>query len=478
MSTINHLKLSELNDIISNVIETSFSNQTFWIIADVTNHTYKPQKDYHYFDLVEKEPNSNDINAKISAKAWGKGSKRIEYFEKVTGQKFTNKINVLIQVKVTFHKKYGLSLELIEIDLSFTIGQLEQQRQATLKKLVSDNDFITQIGEKYVTKNNQLTLPQVIQRIAIISSQTTAGIEDFKDTLQKNTFKYCFWIDDYYSFVQGTSNAKQIILKLIEVFESKKKYDAVVIVRGGGAQTDFLIFDDYNLGKAVAKFPIPIITGIGHQRNESITDLMANTQAINPAQAAAFIIAHNRTFEESILKIQKEIVIKSQQLFSINYQHLSSLNINFATNARKLLTNNKDSLTELQQLTVNKSKSIVFNNKNQLINLSSEIISKPKIVVYNRLNDLDNVVSNLKFYVTKFLKFQRGYLGHNETVIKLMSPFNILRKGFAIIKIDDKVISNAKDIKIGEDIEVILSDIQLKTTVKQNKDYNGTEFNL
>ncbi|NOT49715.1 MAG: exodeoxyribonuclease VII large subunit [Chitinophagaceae bacterium] len=478
MPEINPIRLSELNAKINNVIETAFNSQSFWVIADITNHTFRPQKNYHNFELVEKDPHSNNIIAKVSGKAWGNGTTRIKNFEQVTGQKFTNNINVLVQVKVTFHSVYGLSLEVIEIDTNFTLGVLEQQRQATLEKLVAENDFIQKVGDSYFTRNNQLKLPSVIQHIAVISSKTSAGGEDFKHTLQNNPFGYLFFIDDYYTVVQGESNAEQFLSKLIEVFQSHKPYDAVIITRGGGAQTDFLIFDNYNIGRAVAKFPIPIITGIGHQKNETIADLMAHTQTKTPTKAAEFIIAHNKAFEDAIISFQKTILIKSQQLFSIHFQSLSALNSTIVNNTRDILNNYKDSLVQINQVTINTSKSILFNKKNDLVSISSQILSKPKIILYNRINDIKNTIGNIKTFNSMYLKNQRGYLGHYVSIIKMMAPDNILKKGFAIVKANNKITSNPDDIKVGSDIDIILAETQIKSTVKQKSKYDGTEFNL
>lgn len=478
MNTVAHIKLSELNAKINNVIETAFNTQTFWVIADITNHTFRQQKNYHNFELVEKDQHSNNIIAKVSGKAWGSGSTRIKNFEQVTGQKFTNNINVLVQVKVTFHSVYGLALDIVDIDTNFTLGVLEQQRQATLQKLVAENAFIQKVGDRYITKNNQLPLPAIIQKIAVISSKTSAGGEDFKHTLQNNPFGYKFFIDDYYTVVQGEANADQFLTKLIEVFQSQKPYDAVVITRGGGAQTDFLIFDNYNIGRAVAKFPIPIITGIGHQKNETIADLMAHTQTKTPTKAAEYIIAHNKAFEDAILSFQKTILIKSQQLFSTHFQNLSALNSIVVNNTRNILNNYKDSLVQINQVTINTSKSIIFNNKNELVQITSAILSKPKIILYNRINDIKNTISNLNTFNALYLKNQRGYLGHYVSIINMMAPNNILKKGFAIVKANNKITSNPDEIKVGSDIDIILAETQIKSTVKQKSKYNGTEFNV
>jgi exodeoxyribonuclease VII large subunit len=241
-------------------------------------------------------------------------------------------------------------------------------------------------------------------------------------------------VDEYHSVVQGENNADQLLQKLIEVYQSNVPYDAVVITRGGGAQTDFLIFDNYQIGRAVAKFPIPIITGIGHQKNETITDLMAHTQTKTPTKAAEFIVAHNKRFEDDIVSLQKTILIKSQQLLSWHIQALTKV--------------------------------------------SSQILSKPKITLYNRIKDIESKIDNLGTFTAMYLKNQHGNLGHFVSILKVMAPENILKKGFAIVKVNQKITSNPSDIGVGEDIEVILADTQITATVKNKTKYDGTDHDL
>ena len=474
-----HIRLSDLNKKIQAVIENNFNELPLWVIADVTNHSFKEKTNYHYFDLVEKSDVSNELVAKISGKAWGNGSVKIREFESTTGQKFTNNINVLVKVKVNYHVVFGLSLDILEVDINFTIGVLEQQRQATLASLVANNpDVIVKVGDRYVTRNSNIPLPMVLQRIAVVSSKTSAGNEDFKHTLINNPYNYRFDIDEYHTVVQNEANAQLFLDRLIDVFNSKIPYDAVVINRGGGSQTDFLIFDNYKIGLAVARFPIPIITGIGHQKNETITDLMAHTQTKTPTKAAEFIITHNKHFEDAVLDFQKTILIKSQQTFSIYYQRLTSLKTSIVNHSRTFLNDYKDALVKNNQIVINKSKSILFQNKNNLSFITSTLISKPKILAGNKLNDLTNIIGNIKSFNASYLRNQRGYLGHFVSIINIMSPTNILKKGFAIIKLNGEVTSNPEAISIGSEMEVILLDKSIKSIVKSKSKHNGSEFNL
>lgn len=457
MAAIPSIRLSELTSQISNTINSVFGSGTFWVVADVSNYTFKPQSNFHYFELVEKEKNTSKILAKISGRAWGNASVNISNFEKATGQQFKNDINVLVQVQVQYNPAFGLQLNLLDIDTSFTLGQFEQQRKETLDRLVRDNpSFIRFKDGLYHTRNSDLQFNKVLQRIAVISSDTSAGYHDFRHTLENNTFGYHFEVDDYFAFVQGEGNAKQVLSRLIAVFESGKTYDALIIIRGGGSQTDFLIFDNYDLNRAIAKFPVPIITGIGHQKNETIADLMAHTSTKTPTKAAELLIAHNRGFEESLLALQQQLVIRTFQL----------------------LNQQKEMLNRLNQVTINSSKNLLHEKHRDILNLSGMILTNPKIILSNKAKDLQNLRDNLKSFNRMFFINQGRYISHFESVVRLMSPQNILNKGFAIIKVEGKIVKDASRLKAGDEVSVTLADTEINTKVLSKHKRNGKEFEL
>ena len=451
------IRLSDLTGQIQQAIDDVFSQKTFWVIADITNYTYKPQSNYHYFELVEKEKSSSRILAKVAGRAWGNASLNIANFENATGQKFMNDINVLVQVSVQYNSSFGLQLNLIDIDTNFTIGLFEQQRKETLIRLLQENpDFIQEKDGQYLTRNSNLQFNKVIQRIAVISSETSAGYLDFIHTLHSNAFGYKFHIDNYFTLVQGETNAKHIIAKIIAVYQSQNAYDALVIIRGGGAQTDFLIFDNYELSRAIAKFPIPVITGIGHQKNETIADLMAHTATKTPTKAAELIIAHNRQFEEAVINFQNMLLIKTYQIIS----------------------HHKDRLVQINNSTINTSRKLINEHHRSITNLSGLLLSNPKIVIANRRKDLMNLCGNLQTYSRIYFANKLSYIGHFKSVVKIMSPQNILNKGFAIIKVDNKIVSNPDSISEGTKLTVQLAATLIETTVKSKSPYDGNEFDI
>ena len=479
MPEIEYIKLSELNKKIEQVINSAFSDKTFWIVAEVSGHKYYSNNDWHYFTLVEKVETPNVEVAKIKGKSWKPGSARIKEFERVSGQKFTNAIQVLIKVKVEFHPVYELSLTLLDIDASFTIGNIEKQRLATLEKLVKENpEFITLVDGEYITANKKIEHAIVIQKIALIASVNSMGYTDFLNTIRTNRFHYSFAIDNYFSVVQGVEAERELVKALVQVYNSGKKYDAVVIIRGGGNKTDFLVFDTYSLSRAIAKFPIPIITGLGHHEDVSIVDLMAHTHTKTPTQAAEFIVSHNKAFEDAVIQAQQSVIIKSQQIFSKHFQSLSAINSTVVNKARNLVAAFKEGLTSFNNAVVNATKTILFDNKSGLVKIANQLIAKPKIITSNKMNDLKNLSANLEMNNRKYFINQGGYLRHYESVVRLMSPVNILKKGFAIVYFQGKIVSNAEKISEGSDIEVRLSNTQLSAKVKSKKQNDGTEFNL
>ncbi|MDR0763344.1 MAG: exodeoxyribonuclease VII large subunit, partial [Bacteroidales bacterium] len=304
------IKLSELTALIGQTINDTFGYENYWVVAEVSNH--KPYGMRHYFDLIEKSGQSGAITAKISAVAWDDVAPQIKHFENITEQKFTSGIKVLLRVRVNYSQQYGLSLYIQDIDPSYTLGELARQKKETLARLVDENDFITFENGRYYTLNKALSLPAVIQKIAIVSSIHSAGVDDFKRVLDENQYGYRFKMHCFHTSVQGENKGKEIVDALINVFHTHKSenFDAVVILRGGGSETDFRIFDEYIVGLAVAKFPVPVFTGIGHSKDETIADLMSHTSTKTPTDTAKYFIEHNIFFESRCIALRNIVVQK------------------------------------------------------------------------------------------------------------------------------------------------------------------------
>jgi exodeoxyribonuclease VII large subunit len=462
------LRLSALSARISDTLRAAFQNMSFWVVADVTSHSFKAASNYHYFELVEKDRDTNHLLAKFSAKAWGNGARQIEQFEQATGQRFTNNIHVLVNVTIEYHASYGLQLQVNAIDPAFTLGQIEQQRLATLRRLVAENpSFIQQAGEVYITRNNRLVLKPVLQTLAVISARNSAGLQDFRHSLQDNAFGYTFQIDEYLTGVQGEANATSIRDTLAAIFLSGIAYDAVIITRGGGSQTDLLMFDHYLVGQAIAKFPIPIITGIGHHRNTSIADLMAHSPTRTPTKAAEFIVAHNRAFEESLLYLRQTIVIRAQQLLAGQRQALTSLQREISFSSQHVLNTHKEFVQALRSQTLHHAQRILYAQRITLAGLGAQFTARFQGAIARQGQSLHHLAGAVRTTATAYIRHHQQNLQHFTTFMKLMSPASTLQRGFALVRHEGRLTGDASAIQPGDRLEILLKDEILKTTVTE-----------
>jgi exodeoxyribonuclease VII large subunit len=371
------INLSQLLYKIDETLQSQFGYQTFWIKAEITDVKKYESKRWCFLKLIEKK--DEQIIAEMKATAWTQGYVFIEQFERLTQQPFTNGLQIVCKVKVKYSIKYGLSFDLLEIDNSFALGQIELQKQATLKRLVDDsNGQIIKDDEQYFTPNKRLKLPIVIQKIALITAQNSDGQRDFKNELLNNNYGYAFQVDEYLCQIQGDNAHENIIKQFEQIFESNINYDCVAMVRGGGSETDFKPFEQYELAKLVAFYHIPVFTGIGHDRNTSIVDLMAR-QLKTPTKVAAHIVDHNFMFENNLL-----------------YQ---------------------------------------FNQIEQTIALK---IDRAK----------QNLV-NLK------------------RLLQSLDPENVLKKGYALVKLNNKIVSNANQLKAGDELETYIKDTRIVSVVSE-----------
>lgn len=460
-------RLSELTSCIEETLTNAFAHDTFWVIADITDYKYYAHKDHRYFTLVEKNELTHTLIAKMSGVCWRSGSARIKEFEKQTGQKFGDGINVLVQVMVDYHAVYGLKLTVTDINTAFTLGRLAEERQVTLNRLATEcADFVQASGNRYITYNNSLQLHTVIQKIAVVTSSASAGYEDFEHTLTHNAFNYKFSTDAYFTAVQGELNAEGLCNKLSAICNSGIAYDAVIIMRGGGAQTDFLLFDQYELCRLIACMPFPVITGIGHHKNRSIVDLMAHTATKTPTQAAEFLIAHNRRFEERLIALRSSLVIKTQQLVAQQGQALANTNYAIINQTKNVLAQQKNKQQQQAQLVINASKNKLHTNKAFLFTLSNITVVKPKLLAAAEQARLQHLATGFALFTKKYVAAQQEQLHYYTVYCQLLNPANILKRGFALVYYNQQLITNNKEVPAGETITIQLANGDVYATIQ------------
>lgn len=370
------LRLSELVNEIQETLEARFEGAAFWVNAEITDVKKYADKRWCFLKFIEKEGNS--ITTEIKGVFWGGTYYHIEKFEKQTRQLFSNGLQISCLVRVRFHKRYGLTLEVLEIDLAFALGKLAIDREAVLKRLVTENPGIIQLLDgQYVTKNNTLPLPMVIQRIALIAAKDSDGERDFLQELAKNRYGYAFDISRYAVQIQGEQSSELICHQLLQIKRASRPFDAVVIVRGGGSETDFKPFDHYELSKAVASFPVPLLTGIGHDRNTSIVDLMARAYK-TPTKVAASIVDHNLNFEQDMLQFKERFFAALHQSLLVNNQQLLTMKTAVKEAIARYLKNRKSELLAMDRLVKNLSPAMVLAKGFAVVLQDEKIITDPQ----------------------------------------------------------------------------------------------------
>lgn len=275
-----YLSLYELNRRVRSLLTQSLPDEC-WLQAELSE-VHVNSAGHCYVEFVQKDARSNALVAKARGTIWSNIFRLLRpYFERETGQLFMAGIKVLVQVRVDFHELYGYSLVVTDIDPSYTVGDLVRKRREILRQLEE---------EGVLTLNKELPLPAVPQRIAVISSSTAAGYGDFCNQLENNPYGFRFFPVLFPAVMQGDRAEASILDALDKIHSSVQKWDVVVIIRGGGATSDLSGFDTYLLAAACAQFPLPVITGIGHERDDTVLDLVAHTRVKTPTAAASFLI--------------------------------------------------------------------------------------------------------------------------------------------------------------------------------------------
>ena len=315
--------LSELCQAIEQVLQFELGD-IYWVRAEIASLT---ERGHCYMELVEKAKN-NTVAAKVRATCWQQVYHLLSaYFATETGQTLSVGMQVLLQVEVSFHSVYGLSLNVVGIDPTFTLGDLARQRQLTILRLQEDGVMDLQ---------RALTIPSLPRRIAVISAADAAGYGDFCHQLLSNNSGFLFRTQLFPAVMQGDQSPASIIAALEQIAYQVEQYDVVVIVRGGGATTDLRNFDDYSLAFHCANFPLPIIAGIGHTRDVSVVDMVVHTSVKTPTAAAEWLISAMQEQADRLAELQLRLQRIAQHAIRKQQHQLDNLwqSLRFATQRR------------------------------------------------------------------------------------------------------------------------------------------------
>ena len=413
-----HYSLRQLNMMVREAIETELPDE-YWVEAELSE--CRENSGHCYMELIEKDERTNTPIARASAKCWRQTWQMAKpYFERTTGQQLRAGMKVLIKVYAQFHEAYGFSWIVSDIDPTYTLGDMARKRQEIIRQLKEEGVFDLQ---------RELRIPTFAKRIAVISAQNAAGYGDFCRQLEDNDYGFRFEVTLFPAIMQGEQVESSIIAALNAIYEAtvpdgspSAPYDCVVIIRGGGATADLSGFDTLALAENVAQFPLPVITGIGHDRDESILDMVANTKVKTPTAAAALLIDNLRQVLDRINSAQQHLTTAiSTKLSTLNVQ-LSSLQALIPTLALRTIGDQRHRI-EMQE-------------------------SRLPVAIERRLTNQKHLLENLS------LKLQ-GF-----------DPKLLLSRGYSITLHNGRAVRDPRQLKVGDEIETKVEHGTIRSVVK------------
>ncbi|MFK7983298.1 MAG: exodeoxyribonuclease VII large subunit [Saprospiraceae bacterium] len=404
--------LFELNEYIRRVFALNFQDAV-WIRCEIAQ--INASRGHHYLNLIEKSAEGATIIAQSSAVLWASKHRQLRrQYKKLLSELLQNGVAVLLQVKIDYDERYGLKLLIEDIDPSYTMGQMELKRQQILETLQQEN---------LLAINSQIPLPTVIQRVAIISSETAAGLQDYLNQVATNSYGYQLSNQLFPAAMQGANVEKEVLRQLKKIAFLKDNYDAVIMIRGGGSKLDLAGFDNLALGRAVANFPLPVLVGIGHEIDETILDRVAHTSLKTPTAVADFLINRLLHFESTILEYKNYI------FNAANYQ----------IQAEKNQLGYAQKMIQLQGNTQLKEAKVALNQFAQRLPLAAK-----------------NSLALAKNALTQLAK-----------ITELLAPETALKRGFSITTANGKVVTQKSQVKKGTVLTTQLLNDQIKSTVNE-----------
>jgi exodeoxyribonuclease VII large subunit len=433
-----------LKQVVSSIRKTIEERymQLYWVKAEI--HKFNRFPSGHAFpEIVQRE--NDKIVAQITGTIWKQNFERINHqFIQVVKEPLKEGSNLLLQVKITFTELYGLSLQIVDIDPSFSLGEVQKQREETLKKLQQ---------EGILNQNQSLSFPLLPKRIAIISADSSKGLSDFMDVLTTNEKGYSFFTFLFNAYVQGDQAVDSIIQTLERIKRVKHHFDLVVLVRGGGAEVGMTCYNHFDLCKAIATFPLPILTGIGHSTNLNVAELIAFRNAITPTKLAEFLLQIFREFDQEIKDSQKLIVQKSVDVLFNSNQQLNSTTLIFNQAVKHSISSSKQELNELSKMIrylvsteLTKNQVEITQTKIQLKHFSQVILTSPQV-------QLERWNEKIRLSTAGLILSTKRLLDETEKYVHLLDPIHVLNRGFSITYKNGEVIKNNEKLEEGDEIE-------------------------
>lgn len=431
-------------------------SRSIWIKVEIAKINYYSHSGHAYPLLVEKH--KGKTIAEVRSIIWKRDFIRIKSnFEKVAKKELSDGMEVMILAEVKFTVAHGLSFNILDIDPNYALGEMERERRKTIEKLKDNNLF---------EKNKQLKLPILIKRVAIISVETSKGYHDFEDTLKSNKNNYIINYELFPALLQGDKAVESIRQQLDNIRQRKKEFDVVAIIRGGGGEVGLNCYDNYYLSSAIAQFPIPIITGIGHATNLTASEMISYKNLITPTALANFIIDMFDSYNSRINNAHKTLINRVEDVVFKENQKLVLLKNAIKSESRyrfqienQVLNNNES------KIALSGNKLIMFQNK-KIEDLAFDVKFLINGIITKKNNNLNNTKLNLVVNSTRMLESNKSKLINTDNKLRLLDPINILKRGYSITRIKG-LAKNTNNAKLGDILEIETHNLQITSRVEE-----------
>ena len=429
------ISLFQLNQLIQSTLDENLDS-SYWVVAEIGELRVN-QKGHCYMEFVEKQ--HEKVLAKLRANLWAYDYHNLNnLFRSVTGQSLGRGMKILARVMVQFHEVYGLSVLVKDLDPNFTLGEKARQKQMVIDRLSK---------EGLIDENSKLILPLVPQRIAVISSQTAAGYGDFMDQLTDNPYHYHFDVKFFEAVMQGEQAVHSITKALMQVQHEWIDFDVLVMIRGGGSQIDLDCFDSYDLAISIANSKLPVFTGIGHQRDDTVADLVAHTSLKTPTAVAEFLLNGVSAFEAQL---------------DYNRDRIKNL-------AANQLEHQRTQLLKMLKSLHHSSNMVIKDNSHKLTLMNQKLGAGVQRCLKENQITLHRYQQRLANRTIKTVDDSKQLLKLLEAKLTLADPQKILQKGYTITYLEGNVVKDNTPIKPGDQLETRLSNKKIISTVQKVK---------
>lgn len=440
--TFNNHTVYSLSDVamsIHRMIERNYT-RPYYIKAEILKLNYYPYSGHCYPELVERE--GNTIKTEMRAVIWSANFKDINRrFEQITGEPLKENIRILCLATIQFSPKHGLALHIEDIEPSYTLGEMVRNRQEVIERLKK---------EKVYGLNRGLTMPLLPKRVAVISVETSKGYSDFMQTLHQNEQGYVFQTELFPSILQGDKAISGILAQLQRIEVRREEFDVAVIVRGGGGDVGMSCYDDYELTRRVATFPIPVLTGIGHSTNLTVTDMVAHANFITPTDVAFSLLESFRRFEQQLNDTMSRIVQCAQTRLAETQQSLTLTQTALQYKLPKLLDEHRNRLGEISKELVFKSRELTMNQTFRLKILMQDMEKNIRLHLNREKQQLQLKAEALPKSCRTSMRRRMQECDDLDGKLRLLSPENVLRRGYSITLKNGKAVTAAESVQPGD----------------------------